>query len=52
LIFDDLVAASIVGQLKFEIHLEFGKSHSKLRRDDREYRRKLAKGIRTETTGA
>ncbi len=52
LIFDDLVAASIVDRLKFEIPREFGKSHSKLRRDDREYRGKLAKGIRTKTIGA
>jgi hypothetical protein len=40
LVFDDLVAASIVERLKFEIPREFGKAHSKLRRDDREHRGK------------
>jgi SpoVK/Ycf46/Vps4 family AAA+-type ATPase len=44
LIFDDLVAASIVDRLKFEIPREFGKAHSKLRRDDRQYRKELATG--------
>jgi hypothetical protein len=34
LIFDDLVTASIVDRLKFEIPREFGKAHDKLRRDD------------------
>jgi hypothetical protein len=41
LIFDDLVAASVVDRLKFEIPGEFGTAYGKLLRNDRQYREEL-----------
>lgn len=48
LIFDDLVAASVIERLKFEIPRAFGKAHSKLRRDDCQYRKNVATKRRAE----